>query len=299
MYCKCGRKAILFRRYSGEKLCERCFNKSMLARVKKVIRKYALIEKDDHVGVAVSGGKDSLILLHILHTLSARYPFTLTAITIDEGIAGYRERTIDAVKKNCTSLGVESKIYSFKKEIGYTIDEIVQKNPDLGPCSYCGVFRRYLLNKKARECGCDKLAVGHNLDDEVQTILMNVLRGDISRFGRTGSYYVSYDEQFVPRIKPLREIPEKENVIYALTNEITVDFAECPYAGEAYRKDISTFLNEMEVKRPTTKYTLLRSYDKIYPLLAENLTQKVNPCKICGEPTVGEICKRCELLKTL
>ncbi|HDM22425.1 MAG TPA: tRNA lysidine(34) synthetase TilS, partial [Methanomicrobia archaeon] len=75
MYCKCGKKAIIFRRYSGEKLCERCFNKSMVERVKKVIRKYSLIEKNDLIGVGVSGGKDSLVLLHILKKLSEKYPF--------------------------------------------------------------------------------------------------------------------------------------------------------------------------------------------------------------------------------
>ncbi|MCD6127929.1 MAG: TIGR00269 family protein [Methanomicrobia archaeon] len=299
MYCKCGKKAIIFRRYSGEKLCERCFNKSMVERVKKVIRKYSLIEKNDLIGVGVSGGKDSLVLLHILKKLSEKYPFDLIAITIDEGIKGYRDKSIRLVQKNCKSWGIESKIYSFKEEFGYTLDEIVKRDRELSPCSYCGVFRRYLLNKKARELGCDKLAVGHNLDDEVQTILMNFLRGDLSRFGRTGSYYIRLNEKFVPRIKPLREIPEKEDVIYALVNNIDVEFSECPYAGEAYRNNIREFLNKMEMEQPTTKYSLLRSYDKIYPLLAKNLTKEVRYCRNCGEPTIGEICKTCELLENL
>lgn len=299
MYCKCGKKAIIFRRYSGEKLCEDCFRRSILDNVMKVIRKYSLIDKDDLVGVAVSGGKDSLVLLHILKKISERYPFNLVAITIDEGIKDYRDKSIEVVKRNCKSLGIESKVYSFKKDIGYTMDEIVEKDRELGPCSYCGVFRRDLLNKKARELGCDKLAVGHNLDDEVQTVLMNFLRGDIARFGRTGTYYIYSDAKFVPRIKPLREVPEKETVIYAISDNIGPEFSDCPYAKGAYRKDISKFLNEMELKRPTTKYTLLRSYDKLHSLVAEDLAEKVTYCENCGEPTVGRVCKRCELLKKL
>ncbi len=299
MYCTCGRKAILFRRYSGEKLCKRCFNRSIKDRVKKAVRKYSLIDREDRIGVAVSGGKDSLVLLHLLKKLSEKYPFELLAITIDEGIEGYRDKSIELVKENCRKLNVESKVFSFKKEMGYTMDEIAKKNTEMGPCSYCGVFRRYLLNQKARELECDKLAVGHNLDDEVQTILMNFLRGDLSRFGRTGTFYVYVDEKFVPRIKPLREIPEKENVVYALANDIPVDFSPCPYAEEAYRNDIREFLNEMEVKRPTTKYTLLRSYEKIHAMIAEDLAEEVQYCEKCSEPTIGERCTRCKLLETL
>ena len=299
MYCKCGKKAVLFRRYSGEKLCERCFDRSMIDRVKKVVRKYSLIDRDDLIGIGVSGGKDSLVLLHLLDRLSEQYPFDLIAITIDEGIEGYRDKAITAVEETCNALGVESRIYSFKEEIGHSMDEIAEKDTKMGPCSYCGVFRRYLLNKKARELECDKLAVGHNLDDEVQTILMNVLRGDLSRFGRTGSYYIYSDKRFVPRIKPLREIPEKEDVIYALVHNIRAEFSPCPYANEAYRNDVRTFLNKMEVERPTTKYTLLRTYDKIYPLLAETLAEPVTHCKKCGEPSIGDLCKRCELLEEL
>lgn len=299
MYCKCGKKAIIFRRYSGEKLCERCFNKSMIDRVKKVIRKYSLIEKNDFIAAAVSGGKDSLVLLHILKKLSEKYPFDLIAVTIDEGIKGYRDKTIEIVKKNCKLLGIESKVYSFKKELGHSMDEIAKRDRKLSTCSYCGVFRRYLLNKKARELGCNKIAIGHNLDDEVQTILMNFLRGDLSRFGRTGSYYIYSNERFVPRIKPLREIPEKENVVYALLNNIEVGFSRCPYAGEAYRNNIREFLNKMELEQPTTKYSLLRSYDRIYPLIAKNLAKKIKYCKKCGEPTIGDICKTCEFLEKL
>ncbi len=299
MYCKCGKKAIIFRRYSGEKLCERCFNKSMIDRVKKVIRKYSLIEKNDRVCVAVSGGKDSLVLLHILKKLSEKYPFDLIALTIDEGIKGYRDKAIETVKRNCKLLGIESRVYSFKKELGYPLDEIVKKDRELSSCSYCGVFRRYLLNKKTRELGCNKLAVGHNLDDEVQTILMNFLRGDLSRFGRTGPYYIYLNERFVPRIKPLREIPEKENVVYALSNNIEVEFSTCPYSGEAYRNNIREFLNKMELEQPTTKYSLLRSYDKIYSLLAKSLAKKLKYCEKCGEPTIGNVCKTCEFLEKL
>jgi len=166
----------------------------------------------------------------------------------------------------------------------------------LGACSYCGVWRRWLLNKAAEELKVDKLALGLNLDDEVQMFLMNLMRGDVARLGRTGPYYEVIHEGLVPRIKPLREVPEKEIVLYAVLNNIEVDLSECPYAVEAFRAEIRDWLNEMEEKHPGTKYQLLRSYDKIFPLLAKTYAKKVklNRCKICGQPTSGEICKACQ-----
>ena len=171
-------------RYSGESLCRRCFSRLFEKRVRKTIRVNHLLNKNDRVAVALSGGKDSVTLLKIMHTLFEKAPKSkLIAITVDEGIHGYREKTLKVAKKVCDELKVEHHVYTFKKEIGMTLDKMIKKSiADRKPpaCSFCGVFRRKILNETARELKVDKLATGHNLDDEIQVTLMNFIRGDFA-----------------------------------------------------------------------------------------------------------------------
>ncbi|WP_099209490.1 TIGR00269 family protein [Thermococcus henrietii] len=300
---KCSRPAVYHARYTGRYYCHKHFNEMVEKKFKETVKKYRLIEKGERIAVGVSGGKDSVVLMHLLAKLRERFPFELVAITIDEGIAGYRPPSVEIAKRNAKKLGIEHRVYSFKEYIGFTLDETVEimgsfeKKERVGACSYCGVWRRWLLNYASKDVGADKLAVGHNLDDEVQMFIMNILRGDIARLGRTGPYYQEIHPELVPRIKPLREIPEKEIVLYAVLNNIEVDLSECPYAVEAFRAEIRDWLNEMEERHPGTKYQILRSYDKLFPLIAKTYTKKtseLNRCKICGQPTTGEICKACQ-----
>ena len=298
---KCGREAVYHAKYEGKYYCHKHFNELVESKVKQTVRKYHLIERGERIAVGVSGGKDSIVLLHLLAKLQRKFPFELVAITIDEGIEGYRPPSIEVAKRNAKLLGIEHRIYSFKEYFGFSLDETVEimgsfeRGERVGACSYCGVWRRWLLNYASQDVGADKLAVGHNLDDEAQVFLMNIMRGDIARLGRTGPYYEVIHEGLVPRIKPLREVPEKEIVLYALLNNIEVDLEECPYAVEAFRAEIRDWVNEMEEKHPGTKYQILRSYDKMYPLLAKTYAKRdLGRCKICGQPTNGEICKACQ-----
>jgi len=300
MQCKCGHKPVYFRRYSGQHLCSRCFSRSIFKKFKDTIRVNKLMDRGEHIVCGVSGGKDSLVLLYLYKKLLDKFDFELTALTIDEGISGYRDLSIPFVKKACKDLDVELHIRSFKEEYGYTLDEVTTMEERLGACSYCGVFRRNILNKYARELGADRLSLGHNLDDEAQVILMNLLRGDVSRFGRTGTFYKDVHPMFIPRVKPLREIPEKEIVLYAVINDIDFDFEECPYAPEAFRDDVRDFLNDMEEKRPGTKHALLKTYDKLFPLLNERFTpDSIATCERCGEPSISQLCKKCEMLEKI
>lgn len=162
------------------------------------------------------------------------------------------------------------------------------------PCMFCGVFRKRLLNKIARSLGARKLATGHNLDDETQTILMNYMRGDTYRlFGRHGE-----EEGFVPRIKPLRRLPEREVILYGYMKGLYMDLKDCPYAKLSLRSEVRRMLNELEDKYPGTKHTLLKGYEKILGL-AIIPQHGISKCKICGKPSAKEVCKACTLLKLL
>jgi len=145
-----------------------------------------MFSPDDHVAVAVSGGKDSLTLLMILHKLWKRFPRTrITAVTVDEGIAGYREEAVDLATKYCKDLGIEHEIVSFEDLYGYGLDDFLKsKEERMTACSYCGVFRRKAINLAAKKVGANKIATAHNLDDIVQTYMLNLFQGDAERFVR-------------------------------------------------------------------------------------------------------------------
>ncbi len=294
------------RRYSGEKLCGRCFCKSIESKVRGTISKYEMFEPKDKIMVAVSGGKDSVTLLHILTKIEKAFPdAALSAVTVDEGIKGYRDEALKVAKKNCQKLGVEHVVTSFKEMYGYELDEIVnlirnKKKKGLTPCSYCGVLRRRALNTAARETGVDKLAMAHSLDDETQTILLNIIHGDVLRIARAKPVLAVIHPKLVQRVKPLCEVPEKEIAFYAYLRRIEFQSIPCPYAQTALRNDIRTMLNRLEEKHAGTKFAIFRSMERIRPALEAMAEEaKLQNCRKCGEPTVGELCKACQMLEEL
>jgi uncharacterized protein (TIGR00269 family) len=301
MKCKCGNEAVIFRRYEGRPWCARHFSRQLESKVKRTIKEKKLIEKEDRICVGLSGGKDSSLTLYLLKKFfEKRKDLEIFALFVDEGMRGHRDIGLKIAKKFCKNLDTELHTTSFKEEFGKTMDGVVKISP-LKSCTYCGVLRRYLLNKKSRELKATKLAVGHNLDDELQSIFLNYLKGDINKLLRVEVKPVVKNKKFIQRIKPLRNIPEKETALYCLVNNLEVQLKHCPYTGESVRFDVRDFLNEMEEKYPGIKFTSIGLYDAIAPGLREYFGKKVKlkECEICGEMTSRKICKTCELLKDL
>jgi uncharacterized protein (TIGR00269 family) len=298
------------RGYSGEKLCVKCFTKSIEDKARATIAKHDMFNLNDNIAVAVSGGKDSVTLLHILAKLEEEFPkATLCAVTVDEGIRGYRDEALKFAVENCRRLGVKHTTVSFRELFGIQLDELVNKlrkesennSGGLSPCAYCGVLRRRALNLAARRVKADKLALAHNLDDEAQTILLNIMHGDVLRVARIRPVLKEKHPLFVPRVKPLGEVPEKEIAFYAYLNNIEFQSVPCPYASTALRSDIRTMLNRIEEKHAGTKFTVLKSLEKIRPALEASvkLTIPLQECKVCGEPTANEVCMPCQMLHEL
>ena len=289
MNCKCGRDAVYLRVQEGVHYCPACLSRQTERQFEKTISKGKMLEKNDTVAVGVSGGKDSMVLLHLMKKLSEKLPMKLIAVTVDEGIAGYRDRSIGAINEFVKAMDIEHQTFSFENEFDITIDNLVKNDPSIKSCTYCGVFRRTLLNKAAREVSATKLAVGHNLDDEAQSILMNVMRGDVTRMARLAKT----SEHFVRRIKPMKNIPEKEIVAYAILNNIPYFDGECPNSFNNARRDVQTLLNNMEQKYPGTKNNIINFYRKLPTLEEKGIIMR---CAKCGEPSSHETCKACELL---
>ena len=274
------------------KLNKQDFNDKIFTRINNLIRDYELIREGELIAVALSGGKDSVLTLHALKNYQQYLDFDLVAISVDEGIEGYRQHGIDAAVQNAQDLDVELVQKSFKQEEGFALDDNYTDFKSAG--IPCGVFRRYILNKTAYELGAVKIATGHNLDDEIQSFLMSFARGDTIKFSKFGPELDVIHPKLVPRIKPLWNTPEKEVGMWAVLNNINIHLDECPYSHLSLRAKIKEFLNVSEDKYPGVKANVMKSFQEILDF-ENDIPTHLNECEVCGEPTSSSVCKACEL----
>ncbi len=291
----CGRQAAVRLTNPDRRLCAEHFMQDAERRVFEAIDAENMISKGDTVLVGLSGGKDSTALILILSEYIKDHPdVKLIAVTIDEGIAEYRDETIRAAERLVEHTAVEHRIISFTELFGDTLDRLVADRKNLA-CSICGVLRRRSLTEAARRFSADKIATGHNLDDEAQSVLMNMLRGDRPSLIQDTS--LGYPGFFVPRIKPLAVLSEKEIVTYIMLKGFYSPLPECPYAVTALRMDARKIIGSLEERYPGTKLNIIKFRDGIRKRVPYSPKGKLNTCKICGELTSGDICQVCRVLK--
>lgn len=211
----------------------------VLGSIRKAVQIYNLIEDGDHIAVAISGGKDSLVMLQGLSEFRrfAGIEYTLTAITIDpcfDGIAG----DYSAVKKLCDKFGVPYVVE--KTDIARIVFDIRKEK---NPCSLCAKMRRGALHELAKSLGCNKLALGHNNDDVVETFIMNLFReGRIACFAPK-SYLTRRD---LTVIRPLCLAPEAQVRMAAKHEEIEIVTSKCPADKHTKREEAKKWLYARE-----------------------------------------------------
>lgn len=275
-------------------------------KVFKTIRKFNLFDLDDKLVVAVSGGKDSITVLYLTQKYLKRKNLhkNVTALAINEGIENYREHTLDFLKEFCAKLDVELHIHSYKQKYGKTLDSSVnvlkEKGKNISPCNICGTFRRTSLNTGARELGATKVVTGHNLDDEGQNILLNMMKNNYKVLPRLGPFNgVVGDEMFIPRVKPLYLCTEKEVRLYTILKGFDVGYDECPYSKDSFRDHLAHTLNKLEDEHSGIKSSLVNFYLTIQDTLREKYLKDegntVTKCEKCGEPSQRKICNTCEM----
>jgi uncharacterized protein (TIGR00269 family) len=295
---KCENTAVYSRRYSGENLCSGCFSNSILHKAAKTISKYKMIKNNELVCVAVSGGKDSLVLLDILNKMSKTHNFRIFAVTIDEGIPGYRDEALKIVENFCAQLNIQYKTFSYKKIFDLTLTESLELRNDqrLSSCSICGTFRRRALDHAAKTINADAIATGHNLDDNLQTFLINILSGDAKKIGWMDP---DTSSNKVRKIKPLSEIYESEIVFYAFTNNLPFQTEPCPHMNEGIRTEIREFLNSLELNHDGIKNNMYRTILKISQFMKESNHKEKQMCLVCGNQCTSRICSVCNMLTNL
>jgi cytoplasmic tRNA 2-thiolation protein 1 len=302
------RPAQYLRAASGERLCLRCLFNSLERKVLKTIREERLIEPGDFVAVAVSGGKDSLVLLYILGKFREKGllgDVKLEAFTINEGhpySCFYRMSRRDFVRELAARFGIEYNVYHFKDIFGVTAlalsEALAKAGHEVHMCTIDGVLRRRAMNIIGRRRGWTKIATAHNLDDEAQTVLLNVLMGNLSRFRWYGSYEDAEEKDLIPRIKPLKHVREEEIALYAYYHGLPLMELECPYVTTNPRYNLKFMLAELERKMPTVKHNLASFGERLSRVLRETTPEApLKRCKHCGAPSARDVCRVCELFE--
>jgi tRNA-5-methyluridine54 2-sulfurtransferase len=300
---KCQNKAVITLQHGA--LCKLHFINYFEDKVFKTINRFQMIGRNEKICVATSGGKDSLTVLYLTKKYCEKYQIptdNLFALAIDEGIDNYRKKTLEDLKKFCNTHNVQLKITSFEEDLGKTLDEaypLINKGTKKKPCNVCGVWRRYLLNKYAKNMGATKVVTGHNIDDEAQAIIMNIFKANTKLAGRLGPISgIQEHDLFIQRVKPLYLCSEKEVRLYTLLKGWKIDFTECPYSREGYRHHIQEMLNDFENKYKGTKQGIINSFLALLPGLQEKeiaADEDIRHCSECGEAANKETCNACEM----
>jgi uncharacterized protein (TIGR00269 family) len=310
---KCDHEAVTHQAYAGLHLCEEHFLRSVERRVRRRVREDGLVPDDATPAdpatwlVGLSGGKDSAVLTQVLHeTFEADPRIELVALTIHEGIEGYRDESLAACEQLAADLDVRHEVVSYADEFDVEMDDVADEDPlDMAPCAYCGVFRRDVLSRYADRYGADLLLTGHNLDDEAETALMNLLEGDVAQVAKhhdasLGALDDRHESSaFVPWAKPLRDVPEKEVALYAHLRDLPVHFAECPHAERSFRGKIQDLLLDLEEDHPGTRHSIMAGYEELADLAADRHRgdeTDFGECDRCGAATGRDRCRKCSLL---
>lgn len=273
-------------------------------KVEETIKKHRLFTKKDKVIVACSGGKDSTAVLYILKKLG----YSIQAITVDVLIGNYTKKNLENLKMFCRENKVELHIISFRNEFGssmcYIRQALASKGTNLRSCTICGILRRYLINKAARKLNADYVATGHNLDDEAQSIIMNLLRNNLevgARLGpKTGIERKERKKSFVQRTKPLYFCQEKDAIRYSRLMKFPVNYAPCPCRTDSYRNKVRKMLDRLEKTDKDIKPNIVNSFLGVLPMLKRQYSGREQAyCKMCGEPSRGDICNTCSILEKL
>lgn len=264
-------------------------------RVKKTLRDIGL-SKNDRILVALSGGKDSTVTAYLLK----KFGYRIEGIHIDLKIGDYSERCRGAVEELCGDLGIRLHVYDMKSEMGsgmcYLRSAVQSKagGKGLKNCAICGVIKKWILNKQARKLKANHIATGHNLDDEAQTVLMNVFKGSLELSANVGPISKNtQSKKFIPRVKPLFYVDENDIRKYSKAKKLPVVYDKCPCALDSYRIQVRGFIDTLPEK---DKLNILKNSEVMLKRIKKD-NKKVNYCEICREPSRKKICKKCELMQ--
>jgi uncharacterized protein (TIGR00269 family) len=300
--CPTSTRAVIGLPRHNAAFCKACFTTFVHEQVARAIKAFKMFTPEDRILVAVSGGKDSLALWHILLTLGYR----ADALYVNLGIGSYSEESHRKVQHYAETVaaarGGKLLVHVVEQEAGAGIRELatILHRPT---CSTCGTIKRYQFNRAAVEQEYDVMATGHNLDDEAARLLGNVLHWQDEYLEKQSPTLPASVEGFSKKVKPLCRLSEREIAAYAVVNRIDYIVEECPMAKGSKMILYKEVLNRLETESPGTKqrfyWGFLEKQTKPEPTtesMAEKDQRTLTPCESCGQPTTAGTCSYCKMM---
>ena len=224
----------------------------LYAKTRRAVEEFNMIQDGDHIAVAISGGKDSLVMLHALAGLRRVKKFTISALLVD---LGYQSFNTDKIAQLCGSLDVP--FHRIVTNIGHVI---FQERKEKNPCSMCSKMRKGAINKKALELGCNKIAYGHHRDDFNDTLIMSMFN---SGKLKTLEPEFSMSKTGLHLIRPLMYLKESEIIELAETMDLPIEKNPCPADGKTARESSKQLIASVKDKFP-------HSDDMLFTIIKEN-----------------------------
>jgi uncharacterized protein (TIGR00269 family) len=290
----CREGAVIDIRRHNAGFCAEHFLKHCREQVERAISSFEMLRPGERALVAVSGGKDSLAVWDILLELG----WEADGLYLGLGIGDYSDESgrfarAFAQQRDQTLIEVD-----LPSEYGYDIPNGARAAKRV-PCSACGLSKRHLFDKAARDGGYDAVVTGHNLDDEAAVLFGNVLHWQTEYLGRQLPVLPARDG-FPRKIKPLVRLGEREMAAYCVLRSIDYIVEECPMAAGNRHLGYKEALNAIETQSPGSKHDfyfgfLARASERFQQEAVESRGD-LHPCVRCGAPTPTELCAFCRLV---
>ncbi len=292
MKCKnCPKPAEVKIRAHNSAFCRRCYLVFFRRRVVRIIDKASMVDRDDRILVAVSGGKDSLALWEVL----ASEGYETVGFHLALGIGAYSGRSFEQTRAFADARGLRLEVHSLSDD-GLGVPDMMQatRRP---PCAACGTAKRHYFDSAALEYSCNVIATGHNLDDEAARLLGNVLRWQTDHLARQHPVLQPTHEKFVRKVKPLYLTSEFETAAFAFLAGIEYVVQECPNAAGATQLTYKGLLDQLETTSPGAKLAFVNEFVTRGSAGFVSKERETAPktCGGCGMPSFGDLCSFCSL----
>ncbi|MEM4499853.1 MAG: TIGR00269 family protein [Candidatus Woesearchaeota archaeon] len=286
MRCKlCSNKSVI-NTHSRGYLCKDHFIEYFESKIDSTIKRYKILKPEDKILVMISGGKDSSVISYYLK----KKGYEISCLYINLGIEDYSDKSEFYAREHCKKYGIPLYVINLKELLGTGIGKIKTKR---AVCSYCGLTKRYIFNKFAKDNNFSVVITGHNLDDEVSFIFSNLINWNLRYLARQGPSLPS-EHDFVRKGKPLYELTEKEIVVYAMLNGIAYLSDECPYATNATSLFYKSIINQIEANSKGFKISFIRNFLRNKKIFFNSEDASIKKCMVCGMPSSSEICSFCK-----